>query len=80
MSPVLHFTGGVGKIRESSDNAIKQATLRPENSEMAAIVRGIRAWCLFSRRRSNFDSANSHSNLRYLYANTSFSYLVDLSG
>jgi hypothetical protein len=29
-APVLHFTGGVGKIRGSSDNAIKQATLRPE--------------------------------------------------
>jgi len=42
-SPVLHFTGGDGKIRESSDNAIKQATLRPEITEMAAIIRGIKA-------------------------------------
>ena len=34
-------TGGVGEIRKSSDNAIKQATLRPEIPEMAAIIRGI---------------------------------------
>jgi len=47
-APVLHFTGGVGKIRESSDNAIKQATLRPEISEKAAIIRSVKALCLSS--------------------------------
>jgi len=36
-SPVLHFTDGVGKIRESFDDAIKQATLRPEIPEMVPL-------------------------------------------
>jgi phosphoenolpyruvate carboxykinase (ATP) len=34
-------TGGVGELREGSENAIKQAALRPEIPEMAAIIRGI---------------------------------------
>ena len=34
-------TGGVGELREGSENAVKQAALRAEIPEMAAIIRGI---------------------------------------
>jgi phosphoenolpyruvate carboxykinase (ATP) len=47
-------TGGVGELREGSENAVKQAALRPEIPEMAAIIRGILRDTVEWEKESNF--------------------------
>jgi phosphoenolpyruvate carboxykinase (ATP) len=47
-------TGGVGELREGCENAVKQAALRPEIPEMAAIIRGILRDTVEWEKESNF--------------------------
>jgi phosphoenolpyruvate carboxykinase (ATP) len=49
-------TGGVGELREGPENAVKQAALRPEIPEMAAVIRGILRDTVEWEKEPNFET------------------------